>query len=82
MTECCETCRFFRAPWSKEPDIGQCRRFPPTVPCMDAPPSTGRKERKPRLVEDHGVMLTSYPLALADEWCGEWRAADMEEARR
>ena len=78
MTECCETCRFFRAPWSAEEDVGACRRFPPVVPCME-PVARGVNVAAPWAVEMRGGMLPGFPLALPESWCGEWRAADMEE---
>lgn len=77
MSECCETCRYYRDTWGA--DIGECRRFPPVVPCME-PVALGVNVEAPWPVEMRGGMLTDFPLALPDSWCGEWRAADMEEA--
>ena len=43
-----------------------CRRYPPTVPCMEVG----------GVVEEHGITMTDHPLVLWDGWCGEWKAKE------
>ena len=78
VTQMCENCRYWFEPWKADGEAeGQCRRFPPTTPCMEIV----LDERFPRYeravpVEAHGMMLTDYPLVLWDGWCGEWKAKE------
>ena len=62
VTEACCDCRYWHDPeWGD--DLGMCRRYPPTVPCMEGG----------GIVEEHGITMTDHPLVLWDGWCGEWK---------
>lgn len=64
MTEACCECRYWHdTGWGDE--LGMCRRYPPTVPCMEG-----------GIIEEHGIMVTDHPLVLWDGWCGEWKAKE------
>lgn len=64
MSEACSECRYWHdTGWGDE--LGMCRRYPPTVPCMEG-----------GIIEEHGIMATDHPLVLWDGWCGEWKAKE------
>lgn len=73
MTETCCTCRFWHGPWN-DGEEGQCRRFPPTAPCIEIVRDAAcRHSERAVPVECHGLALTDYPIVLWDGWCGEWK---------
>ena len=62
----CGTCRWFLDTW-EDGEYGQCRRYPPEVPCVKC---VG--DGMFGLVWDHGVAMTEHPVVLTDGCCGEW----------
>ena len=58
--ERCETCRCWRQ-HTDDHDLGDCRRFPPTLPGMTL--QSGRK-------------TVAFPELARNGWCGEWRKRD------
>lgn len=64
MSETCCECRYWDdTGWCDE--LGMCRRYPPTVPCMEG-----------GIIEEHGIMATNNPLVLWNGWCGEFRSKE------
>ena len=59
----CGTCRFWRqdAADARGPGWGQCRRMPPVMPAFEA---------------EKLVHVGVWPHTAADDWCGEWGAAN------
>jgi len=65
--EQCRTCCF----WRLEPTVGggtgwgQCRRMPPALP---------------EIRDDKLALVGVWPHTDGRDWCGEWRAADVQPA--
>lgn len=66
VKERCENCRYWwdnaRDGWPEDgDDHAPCRRFPPH------PLPNGQ-------LLERGLPVNQYPITLASDWCGEWRA--------
>ena len=59
----CERCVF----WDRMNDhVGECRRYPPRIGPNDEPDGP----------DTMGPHTAVWPITFADEWCGEWAAAE------
>lgn len=65
MNENCGSCRFWNVD-DEEPELGQCRRFPPAPFFKIHDNNTGHPSG---FVIDPGE---GYPETCFDEWCGEY----------
>jgi hypothetical protein len=63
MRDRCETCRFWKKPWSEKDHEGGCRRFPPVATAYQSGGFMGGEQR-----------LTIWPQTSSQAWCGEYQA--------
>jgi hypothetical protein len=63
VQQSCRCCRFWRrGPVdTRQPDWGECRRMPPTLPPIE---------------QEKLMHVGIWPHTAADDWCGEWQAGD------
>jgi len=62
----CETCRMWRV--VREGDYGQCRRHAPT-PEVEA------------YIDDEPKQWSRWPITVSSEWCGEFEARALRDAK-
>jgi len=87
----CETCEFWDGEWSgmdTAEEQGLCRRYAPRPTSVlrfreDSEPEPYRRQESPglRSVSEYsddplGCYEPAYPIAWAEEWCGEWASKD------
>ena len=87
----CETCEFWNGEWSgsqTSEEAGVCRRYAPRpawIPRVreDSEPEPFRRREAPSLrtvseyIDDPiGDYEPAYPIAWAEEWCGEWASKE------
>lgn len=70
---CCANCDYWE-PYGEhdevtELDDGDCRRYPPSVPCLRRVSELGIAEPETA----RNTVLMAYPVMFATEWCGEFR---------
>lgn len=57
--------------------LGECRRYPPSMPIIANSASHDEKPIKELIVALYRqVPETSYPYVYSNEWCGEFKLAD------
>ena len=73
----CYKCRWWD-PFDKgditELSDGDCRRYPPNVPCVNRVNDLGIAV--PETIR--GAILMGYPITFAIEWCGEFQPLKRE----
>ncbi|WP_375282961.1 hypothetical protein [Sphingobium yanoikuyae] len=78
----CASCRFIGNESARKRGIFACRRYPPTVAVV-VESRTFRKDHYQGIAtwsEDTGDV-SLWPMTLKGEWCGEYQAAALSEAR-
>ncbi len=68
----CKHCRFW-VPAYKRMTIGQCRRFPPSVP------DEFDIDLEEKLVKESDYATGVWPRTIDDDWCGEFQPREESE---
>ena len=75
--KCCANCKYWYTYDEKKIEEfgdyaeGECRRFPPSIPCIRHINEMGIAVPE-NLVK--GTLLVSHPFVYAGDWCGEFKA--------